>query len=186
MVPLITVILQGTIIYPSIIERKHYVRSPRLLKTALFSFERCLATQKKISLKKLNKLKNSRILVSFSDWHSYELQLVFGRHNTKINSISWFALNKASWNPSFNHANIKSKYSTLHNQVLRAETTYVQNFRSVNLLLTPLCPWAHRSVRQGNVGALLIRPLCLQHTYRAMRWISQLGHSACFHPWFVG
>ena len=33
--------------YPSIIERKHYVRSPRLLKTALFSFERRLATHKK-------------------------------------------------------------------------------------------------------------------------------------------
>ena len=32
MVPLITVILQGTITYSSIIEKKHYVRSPRLLK----------------------------------------------------------------------------------------------------------------------------------------------------------
>ena len=90
------------------------------------------------------------------------------------------------WNSSSDHANVRSKYFTSNNQVIRAETTYVQYFRNVNLLLTPLCPWAHRSVKQGNVGALLIRPLCLQHIYRAMRWISQLGHSACFHPWFVG
>ena len=58
MVPLLTVILQGTITYPSLIERKHYVRYPRLLKTTLFSFERCLATHKKRSVKKLNRLKN--------------------------------------------------------------------------------------------------------------------------------
>ena len=61
MVPLITVILQGTITYSSIIERKHYVRSPRLLKTTLFSFERCLATHKKSSVKKWNQSKSSRI-----------------------------------------------------------------------------------------------------------------------------
>ena len=46
MVPLITIILQGAITYPSIIDRKHYVRSPRLLKVTLFSFERCLVTHK--------------------------------------------------------------------------------------------------------------------------------------------
>ena len=61
MVPLIKVISQGTITYFSIIERKHYVRSPRLFKTTLFSFERCLATHKKRSAKKLNQLKNLRI-----------------------------------------------------------------------------------------------------------------------------
>ena len=48
MVPLITVILQGTITYSSIIERKHYVSSPRMLKTTLFSFERCLAKLQRI------------------------------------------------------------------------------------------------------------------------------------------
>ena len=47
MVPLLTVILQGTITYPSIIERKHYVRYPRLLKATLFSFERVLQRIKK-------------------------------------------------------------------------------------------------------------------------------------------
>ena len=61
MVPFIKVISQGTITYFSIIERKHYVRSPRLLKTTLFSFERCLVTHKKRSAKKLNQLKNLRI-----------------------------------------------------------------------------------------------------------------------------
>ena len=63
MVPLITVILQGTITYSSIIERKHYVRSPRLLKTTLFSFERCLATHKKKFCKEIEsieKFKNFR------------------------------------------------------------------------------------------------------------------------------
>ena len=103
-----------------------------------------------------------------------------------LNCISWFALIQTSWNPRSDHANVRSKYLTLHNQVLEAETTYVQYLRSEILLLTPLCHWAHRSVRQDNMGALLIRPLCLQHIYRAMRWISQLGHSACFHTWFVG
>ena len=48
MVPLIKIIIsQGTTTYFSIKERKHYVRSPRLLKTTLFSFERCLVTHKK-------------------------------------------------------------------------------------------------------------------------------------------
>ena len=61
MVPLIKVISQGTITYFSIIERKHYVRSLRLLKTTLFSFERCLVTHKKRYVKKLNQLKKLRI-----------------------------------------------------------------------------------------------------------------------------
>ena len=52
MVPLIKVISQGTIAYFSIIERKHYVRSPRLLKTTLFSFERSLVTHKKKDLRR--------------------------------------------------------------------------------------------------------------------------------------
>ena len=47
MVQLIKVISQRTITYFSIIERKHYVRSPRLLKTTIFSFEKCLVTHKK-------------------------------------------------------------------------------------------------------------------------------------------
>ena len=58
MLPLIKVISQGTTTYFTIIERKHYVRSPRLLKTTLFNFERCLVTHKKRSAKKLNQLKN--------------------------------------------------------------------------------------------------------------------------------
>ena len=62
MVPLITVILHGTITYSSIKERKHYVRSPRLLKTTLFSFERCLATHKKFckEMESIEKFKNFR------------------------------------------------------------------------------------------------------------------------------
>ena len=47
-----SVISQGTITYFSIIESKHYVRSPRLLKTTLFSFERCLVTHKKKDLRR--------------------------------------------------------------------------------------------------------------------------------------
>ena len=136
--------------------------------------------------KKMKQLQISRILVSFSDWHSDELRCVFGGYYAWLNSISVFALIQTSWIRSSNHANVRSKYLTLHNQVLRAEITYVQCFGSVNLLLTPLCHWVHRTVRQGNMGALLIRPLFLQHIYRAMRWLSQLGHSACFHLWFVG
>ena len=127
------------------------------------SFERCLATSK-------NKIctKDNETITNFKNfWFPSLIDI----------QMSCFALIQTSWIRSSNHANVRSKYLTLHNQVLRAETTYVQCFRSVNLLLTPLCPWAHRAVRQGNMGALLIRPLCLQHIYRAMRWISQLGHS---------
>ena len=111
---------------------------------------------------------------------------MFGGFYAWLDTISWFALIQTNLNPSSKHVNVRSNFLTLNNQVLRAETTYVQYFRSINLQLKPHCPWAHRSVRQGNMGALLIRPLCLQHIYRAMRWISQLGHSACFHPWCVG
>ena len=67
MVPLITGNLQGTITYSSIIERKHYVRSPRLLKTTLFSFERCLSTIKKFckeieSIEKFKKFRFSSLI----------------------------------------------------------------------------------------------------------------------------
>ena len=70
MVPLITVILQGTITYSSIIERKHYVRSPRLLKTTLFSFERCLERIKKFckEIESIEKFKNFRF-PSLTDIH---------------------------------------------------------------------------------------------------------------------
>ena len=67
MVPLITDILRGTITYPSIIERKLYVRSPRLFKTNLFNFERYLGTHKKRSVKNLINRKIQEFSVSFSD-----------------------------------------------------------------------------------------------------------------------
>ena len=61
MVPLITVILQGTIIYSYIIERKHYARSPRLLKQLYLALKDVLQRMKKSSVMKLNQSKNSRI-----------------------------------------------------------------------------------------------------------------------------
>ena len=64
MVPLITVILQGTITYPSIIDRKHYMSGVQtLLKVTLFSFERGLVTHKiKIckEIESIEKFKNFR------------------------------------------------------------------------------------------------------------------------------
>ena len=63
MVTFIKIISQETITYFSIIERKHYVRSPRLLKTTLFSFERCLVTHKKKiceEIESIEKFKNFR------------------------------------------------------------------------------------------------------------------------------
>ena len=48
--------------FSSIIERKHYVRFTRLLKIALFSFERRLAILTKKYVKKLKQLQASRIL----------------------------------------------------------------------------------------------------------------------------
>ena len=47
MIPLITFILQGTLTYPLSIERKNSVRFTVSLKITLFSFERCLPTDKK-------------------------------------------------------------------------------------------------------------------------------------------
>ena len=47
MTPHITFILQGTLTYPLSIERKNYVRFTVSLKITLFSFERCLPTDKK-------------------------------------------------------------------------------------------------------------------------------------------
>ena len=51
---------QGTITYFSIIEIKHYVRSLRLLKTTLFSFERCtcLVTHKKKICEEIEEIEN--------------------------------------------------------------------------------------------------------------------------------
>ena len=47
MTPLITFIVQGTLTYLLSIERKNYVRFTVSLKITLFSFERCLPTDKK-------------------------------------------------------------------------------------------------------------------------------------------
>ena len=47
MTALITFILQGTLRYPLSIERKNSVRFTVSLKITLFSFERCLPTDKK-------------------------------------------------------------------------------------------------------------------------------------------
>ena len=68
MTPLITFILQGTLTYPLSIERKNYVRFTVSLKITLFSFERCLPTDKKTkSVKKLKQSQMLRICVSFYD-----------------------------------------------------------------------------------------------------------------------
>ena len=61
MTPLITFILQGTLTYPLSIERKNSVRFTVSLKITLFSFERCLPTDKKKSVKKLKQSQMLRI-----------------------------------------------------------------------------------------------------------------------------
>ena len=99
--------------------------------------------------------------VSFSDWHSYELRLGVGGYYAWLNSISLFALIQTSWNPSSNHANVRSKYLPSYNQVIRAETMYARYIISANLLLKPLC---HERIAQWG---------------RAIWARCWLGHSAC-------
>ena len=64
--------------FSSIIERKHYVRFTRLLKIALFSFERRLAIHSKKYVKNWNNYKLQEFYTSFYDWQSYKLRLVLG------------------------------------------------------------------------------------------------------------
>ena len=93
----------GTVTYPSIIEKKNYCCFTRLLKTIIFSFERCLAIFKNKVCKEIGiNCKFKEFLVSFPDCYSYDLHLLFGGHYALSNCISWFALIKTSWNSSSN------------------------------------------------------------------------------------
>ena len=72
MTPLNTFILQGTLTYPLAIERKNYVRFTVSLKITLFSFERCLPTDKKTKIREemetIANVKNLRF-TSMTDIH---------------------------------------------------------------------------------------------------------------------